>query len=194
MKRIQLALFASGSGTNAENIIMYFANNQYINVRCLYSNNPGAFALIRAARLGIEPITFTREEFYQTPRVRDSLFKREIDLIVLAGFLWLVPGNLLDSFPVINIHPALLPGYGGKNMYGDRVHEAVIRNKEKESGITIHYVNEKYDEGAIIFQTACRVEPSDTPASLAAKIHQLEYTHYPRIIEQVAGSLAHEVK
>lgn len=181
----RIALFASGSGTNAQNIIEYFADNQNIKVDCLLSNNPGAYALTRAKNFRIDTFVFSKEEFYHTSLVSEYLLSRGINLIVLAGFLWLVPPPLLDMFTVINIHPALLPAYGGKNMYGNRVHQAVIENRENCSGITIHYVNEKYDDGAIIFQASCRVEPDDTPDTLAARIHELEYRHYPAVIEQV---------
>jgi phosphoribosylglycinamide formyltransferase 1 len=189
MANRRIAVFASGSGTNAQNIIDYFADNQHIEVSCLLSNKPNAYALTRAKNLGVEAICFTREQFYQTPWVVDYLKDIDIDLIVLAGFLWLIPPILIDNFPIINIHPALLPKYGGKNMFGDNVHQAVLQNKEKVSGITIHYVNEKYDDGAIIFQTTCPVEVTDTVDSLANKVHQLEYKYYPQIIEQVINSL-----
>jgi phosphoribosylglycinamide formyltransferase 1 len=185
----RIAVFASGSGTNAQNIIEYFADNQYIDVSCILSNKPTAFVVTRARNLGIEATVFNREQFYDSTRVVDYLKDKHIDLVVLAGFLWLVPPLLINNFPVINIHPALLPKYGGKNMYGDYVHQAVLQNKEKVSGITIHYVNEKYDDGAIIFQTTCPVEMSDSVDSLANKVHQLEYKYYPMIIEKVINSL-----
>lgn len=183
MKKI--AIFASGSGSNAQNIIEYFQGNRNVIVDSLWSNNENAYALIRAERLGVETFTFGRDEFYNSIDVLEELSDRKIDLIVLAGFLWLVPRNLTEEFPIINIHPALLPKYGGKGMYGNYVHEAVIKNKEKESGISIHYVNERYDEGNIIFQATCDVEAGDTPDSVAQKVHELEYEHYPRIIEEV---------
>ncbi|MDD4192147.1 MAG: phosphoribosylglycinamide formyltransferase [Mangrovibacterium sp.] len=183
MKRI--AIFASGSGTNAQNIIEYFRNSRDITVDSLWSNNENAYALIRAEKLGIETFTFGRDELYRSIEVLETLSERKIDLIVLAGFLWLVPQNLTEEFTVINIHPALLPKYGGKGMYGRHVHEAVIRNKEKESGISVHYVNERYDAGNIIFQTRCAVVPADNAQTLAEKIHRLEYEYYPRIIEEL---------
>ena len=183
MKRI--AIFASGSGTNAQNIIEYFRNSRNVIVDSLWSNNEHAYALIRAERLGIETFTFGRDELYRSIEVLEALSERKVDMIVLAGFLWLVPHNLTEEFIVINIHPALLPKYGGKGMYGSYVHEAVIRSKDKESGITIHYVNEQYDAGDIIFQSKCAVEPGDTPDTLAEKVHKLEYEHYPRIIEEL---------
>jgi phosphoribosylglycinamide formyltransferase 1 len=180
----KLAVFASGSGTNAQAIIQYFAGNQNIVVDSLWSNNPKAYALIRAENLGIDAFTFNREQFYEKNDVVEKLKKRSIDLVVLAGFLWLVPENLIDSFPIINIHPALLPKYGGKGMYGMRVHQAVIDNKEIETGISIHIVNKNYDEGELIFQATCPVSPEDTPEEVARKVHDLEYEFYPRIIEK----------
>jgi phosphoribosylglycinamide formyltransferase-1 len=183
MKKI--AIFASGSGSNAQNIIEYFNGNRNVIVDSLWSNNENAYALIRAERLGVETFTFSRDEFYHSIDILDELTDRKIDMIVLAGFLWLVPRYLTEEFPIINIHPALLPKYGGKGMYGQFVHEAVVKNKEKSSGITIHYVNEKYDEGNIIFQANCDVEQSDTPDDVAQKIHLLEHEHFPRVIEEV---------
>jgi len=183
MKRI--AIFASGSGTNAQNIIEYFRNSREVIVDSLWSNNEEAYALIRAEKLGIETFTFDRDELYHSIEVLDTLTDRKVDMIVLAGFLWLLPTSLTEEFLTINIHPALLPKYGGKGMYGKYVHEAVINNKEKESGITIHLVNEKYDSGDILFQASCKVESGDTPESLAAKVHKLEYEHYPKVIEEI---------
>jgi phosphoribosylglycinamide formyltransferase 1 len=185
----RIAVFASGSGTNAQKIMEYFKDNQQIKVECLLSNTSKAYALTRAKNFGIDTVIFSREAFYQTSQVLDYLCDRKISLIVLAGFLWLVPVDLINKYPVINIHPALLPAYGGKNMYGSRVHEAVIQNGEQFSGISIHYVNEKYDEGTIIFQAKCAVESDDTPETLAARIHLLEYQYYPAIIEQVINTL-----
>lgn len=189
MRPMQIALFASGSGTNAQRIIEYFADNQKIKVAALLSNHPAAYALVRAREAGVETLLFNREEFYRTSLIEDYLEKKEISLVVLAGFLWLVPPSLVRRFTVINIHPALLPAYGGKNMYGRHVHEAVLSNGEAYSGITIHYVDEEYDAGKVIFQARCRVEPGDTADTLAERIHGLEYLHYPRVIEQVAESL-----
>jgi phosphoribosylglycinamide formyltransferase 1 len=183
----RIAIFASGSGTNAENIIRFFRPAENIEVRLVLSNKPGAKVLERAEKLGVKSTVFTRDELYNSELILQQLLGQEINFIVLAGFLWLVPESLVKAFPgrIVNIHPALLPGYGGKGMYGARVHEAVIANGEKESGITIHYVNEKYDDGDIIFQARCPVDEYETPDSLATKIHQLEYEHYPRIIEKV---------
>jgi phosphoribosylglycinamide formyltransferase 1 len=181
----QIAIFASGSGTNAQRIIEYFTENEHVRVSCLLSNSRDAFALTRAENLGVETLVFSRNDLNYSSIVYDFLLERKIDLIVLAGFLWLIPEKLIRNFTIINIHPALLPKYGGKNMYGHFVHEAVIQNREKQSGITIHYVNEKYDDGTIIFQAACDVLPDDTPETLASRIHQLEYQHYPKIIGQI---------
>ncbi len=183
MKRI--AIFASGSGTNAQKIIEYFSTSKEIIVDSLWSNNENAYALIRAEKLGIETITFDREEFYRSNDILDQLYDHRIDMIVLAGFLWLIPRNLTELFTVINIHPALLPKYGGKGMYGMNVHQAVLASKDKESGISIHQVNQDYDKGKIIFQATCPVLPKDTSETLAARIHELEYQHYARVIEEI---------
>lgn len=183
MKKI--AIFASGSGSNAENIAQYFETNENLNIECIYSNKADAFVLERAKKFNIPTVVFSRDDFYRSTKVLDSLKKYDVDLIVLAGFLWLIPGNLIENFTLINIHPALLPKYGGKGMYGHHVHEAVVANKETHSGITIHYVNDRYDEGQIIFQAKCEVLPSDTADDVAAKVHQLEYDHFPRVIDQL---------
>jgi len=153
----------------------------------LLSNKSNAYALVRAEKYGVPTCVFSRDEFYSTNNIIDLLIKEEIDLVVLAGFLWLVPVNLIRAFPdkMINIHPALLPKYGGKGMYGMYVHQAVIESGDSESGISIHYVNEKYDEGKIIFQAKCEVTKEDTPESLAQKIHQLEYEYFPKVIEEL---------
>ncbi|MFZ5939478.1 MAG: phosphoribosylglycinamide formyltransferase [Bacteroidota bacterium] len=182
-----IAIFASGSGTNAENIIQFFRTTSMARVSLVLCNKPGAGVLERARRFDIETVVFSRDQFYETNEVLRILIDRQTDLVVLAGFLWLVPPSLLQAYPgrVINIHPALLPQYGGKGMYGEKVHEAVIRNGEKESGITIHYVNERYDEGSTIFQARCSVEPGESPESLARKVHELEYRHYPQVISDL---------
>lgn len=186
----KLALFASGNGTNVQQITEYFKNNNDVNIKLVVVNKKEAYVRQRAKNLGIEDIYFSREDFYNSNKVLDVLKEREIDFIVLAGFLWMVPQNIIDNFPnsIINIHPALLPKYGGKGMYGHHVHEAVIANKEKESGITIHYVNKHYDEGQIIFQKKCEVMPTDTADDLAAKIHILEKEYFPKVIESVLES------
>ncbi len=186
----KIAVFASGSGTNAQKIIQHFVDNKYISVDSLWSNNPAAYALVRAASLGIDAFVFTRKELYETDEVLLKLKDRSIDLIVLAGFLWLIPNSLVKSFPILNIHPALLPKYGGKGMYGMKVHQAVVENGEEKSGISIHQVNEKYDEGALVFQAECSIDPGDTPEIVAQKVHELEYRYYPMIIEKFLAEAA----
>jgi phosphoribosylglycinamide formyltransferase-1 len=185
MKKI--AILASGSGTNAERIARYFAAHPSIGVDMILSNRADAYVLKRAEAMQIPTSIFTRQELADPGGVAALLERRKISLVVLAGFLWLVPPALLNAFPqkVINIHPALLPGYGGKNMYGSRVHQAVIDTGETESGITIHRVNDQYDRGDIIFQARCPVLPDDTIATLAQRIHELEYQHFPQVIEQL---------
>ncbi|MBN1953337.1 MAG: phosphoribosylglycinamide formyltransferase [Bacteroidales bacterium] len=182
-----IAIFASGSGTNAQAIADHFSGGSEANIACILSNKENAYVLERAKRLTIPAYTFTREEFYGSDRILKILEGHRIDFVVLAGFLWLVPENLITAYPraIVNIHPALLPKYGGKGMYGGKVHEAVIANGEKESGITIHYVNQHYDEGTTIFQARCEVKPGDTPATLANRIHELEHKHYPEVIRQL---------
>ncbi len=188
---IKIAIFASGSGTNAENIAKYFDNHLRARVDIILSNNPNAYVLERAKKLHIPAIVFTREQLYEDNTVLNLLKFRGIDFIALAGFLWKIPENIIKAYPqrIVNIHPALLPKYGGKGMYGNHVHKAVLEAGEKKSGITIHYVNENYDEGDIIFQTQCPVLPDDTVETLAQRLHQLEYEHYPRIIEQLITNL-----
>jgi len=185
----KIAIFASGSGTNAQRIIEYFKGHSFISVDLVLSNNPEAYVLTRAKSEGIPSVIFSRKEFYESEDVLTILEERKITFIVLAGFLWLIPDYLLHAYSgkIVNIHPALLPKYGGKGMYGMRVHETVKNSGDKESGITIHMVNEHYDEGQIIFQARCKIDPTDTPQSLAHKIHALEYEHYPRIIESLTG-------
>ncbi len=187
MKKKRIAIFASGSGTNAENIGRFFTNHPGAEVCLILSNKKDAGVIPRAKKLGIPCIVFNREEFYDTGKVLSYLEQYKIDFIVLAGFLWLIPKYLIQIYPkhIINIHPALLPKYGGKGMYGLFVHETVIRNKDSKSGITIHYVNEEYDAGNIIFQAKCKVTSSETPESLAAKVHALEYEYFPKVIEGI---------
>lgn len=184
MKKI--AIFASGSGSNAENIIQYFAQKPQFCVKSVFCNVPDAYVLERVKKYRIPTFVFNREEFRNPDKVFRQLQEQEIDFIVLAGFLWLLPSFITAAWPdkIVNIHPALLPAYGGKGMYGHHVHEAVIAAGEKESGITIHYVNDHYDQGAIIFQAKCPVYPTDTPEELAARVHELEYKHFPQIIEE----------
>jgi len=181
----RIAIFASGSGTNAENIIRYFAGNKQIKIESLWSNKPDALALKRAKKMGVSTFVFTRKELNETGEVAKKLKERKIDLIVLAGFLWLIPESLISNFDIINIHPALLPKYGGKGMYGMNVHRAVIENCETESGITIHLVNPVYDDGEILFKARCPVQPGDTPEEVAQKVHKLEYKHFPEVIEKL---------
>ncbi|MHA7056835.1 phosphoribosylglycinamide formyltransferase [Aquimarina sp. M1] len=187
MKRI--IIFASGSGTNAENIIKYFQERKNAEVTHVFSNNLRAKVLKRAHDLKVKALHFDKESFYGSNEVLNILKDAQPDIIVLAGFLWIFPKKIIDVFPnkVINIHPALLPKYGGKGMYGSHVHEAIIRNKEKESGITIHYVNEHYDEGAIIFQAKTPVGSDDSAEDVAKAIHVLEYKHFPAVIEKALG-------
>ncbi|WP_439558907.1 phosphoribosylglycinamide formyltransferase [Dyadobacter sp.] len=185
MKRI--AIFASGSGTNAEKISEYFSERADVEVSLIFTNNPMAGVIKRACSLQIPVVFFDKKTFYQTGKIPQILANERIDLVVLAGFMMLVPPALVNAFPdkIINIHPALLPKYGGKGMYGQFVHEAVVNAGERESGITIHYVNEHYDEGNIIFQATCEVEPTDTADDVAAKVHALEYEHYARVIDEL---------
>jgi len=184
---IRLAILASGNGTNAQRIMEYFCFHSAAKVTLLLSNNPDAPVLERAGKMHVPTVTFNRNDLYHTRHILDLLSVQGIDWIILAGFLWLIPENILHFYPgrIINIHPALLPKYGGKGMYGMKVHETVLKNEEKESGITIHFVNEKYDEGQVIFQAKCPVMKEDTAASLAARIHELEYLHFPEVIEQI---------
>lgn len=185
MKRI--VIFASGSGTNAENLITYFKQNGRAMVVLVLSNNPNAKVLERAQRLKVRSLFFNKMAFSETDEVLDALKTSNPDLIVLAGFLWKFPEKILNEFPnkIINIHPALLPKYGGKGMYGMHVHEAVVKNKETETGITIHYVNEHYDEGAIIFQAKCKLSSKDSSEDVASKIHELEMEHFPKVVESL---------
>ncbi len=183
----KLSLFASGNGTNVQQISEYFANNSEVKVDCVVVNKQNIFVIQRAKNLGIDCFYFNKEDFYNSNKVLDLMQQRGIDYIILAGFLWLIPDSLLKNYDhkIINIHPALLPNYGGKGMYGHHVHEAVIQAKEQQSGITIHYVNEKYDSGDIIFQAKCKIDAQDTAEDLATKIHLLEKQYYPQIIEKV---------
>lgn len=188
----RIAIFASGSGSNAEQITHHLAASSDVTVSLILTNNPKAGVIDRARRgfgcgQHVPVLVFDRPGFYQTDRVVDLLRAQAIDLVVLAGFMWLVPPALVQAFPgrIVNIHPALLPKFGGKGMYGQHVHEAVVAAGETQSGITIHFVNEHYDEGQIIFQAACPVVPTDSPDDVAQKVHQLEYAHYPRVVSEV---------
>ena len=184
MKKI--VVFASGSGTNAENIIKYFLNSSKAKVVSVFTNNPAAKVIERAAKLDLSSQIFSKQELNESFLLQ-KINAFQPDLIVLAGFLLKVPQNLIDAYPnkIVNIHPALLLKFGGKGMYGMHIHEAVVANKETETGITIHYVNENYDEGAILFQAAVVITPQDTPEDVAVKIHELEQKHFPIIIDNL---------
>src|SRR5690606_15720712 len=183
----RIAIFASGSGSNAQKIMEHFKYSHDAEVSLILTNNPEAYVLQRADNFEVPSHVFDRHEFYNTDNIVELLNRMQIDLIVLAGFLWLVPENLLKSFPnkIINIHPALLPAYGGKGMYGDRVHKVVTENKEEESGITIHYVNERFDEGEIIYQARFKIEKDDNLEMVKFKGHQLEHQYFPKVIENL---------
>ena len=185
-----IALFASGAGSNAQKIIEYFKGHNQIKVALVVCNKPGAGVISIAEQADIPVLLVEKEKFFRSNAYTDELKEQDIRFIVLAGFLWKIPDTLIKTFPgkIINIHPALLPNYGGKGMYGSRVHEAVIANKEKESGITVHYVDDLYDHGKIIFQVTCPVKENDTAGSLAQRIHQLEHEHYPEVIEKILKS------
>lgn len=188
LKINKIAIFASGSGTNAENIIRYFNDRNRVKVVLVATENPGAFVVERAKRLGVEYLIFSMQEFREGA-VLHTLKAKGIDFVVLAGFLKLIPDAMIAAFParIVNIHPALLPKYGGRGMYGHYVHRAVIANGDLESGITIHYVSGAYDTGDIIFQAKCPVLPNDTPDTLAQRVHGLEYEHFPRVIDELLG-------
>uniref|UniRef100_UPI00404B525D phosphoribosylglycinamide formyltransferase n=1 Tax=Gelidibacter sp. TaxID=2018083 RepID=UPI00404B525D len=188
MKR--MVIFASGSGSNAENLITFFQNRDDASVVLVLTNNPYAKVLERCKNLNVSALSFNKKAFTETVIVLNILKDIQPDLIILAGFLWKFPEHILREFPnkVINIHPALLPKYGGKGMYGMHVHEAVVSNKETETGITIHYVNEHYDEGAIIFQAKCIVNENDTAEDVADKIHYLEMIHFPEAVAEIINS------
>ena len=183
----RIAIFASGSGSNAQKIMEHFKNSHEAEVSIILTNNPDAYVLQRADNFEIPSHIFDRHEFRETDHVVQILKNLQIDLIVLAGFLWLVPKNLLEAFPnqIINIHPALLPKYGGKGMYGDFVHQAVLDNKEADSGITIHFVNEKFDEGEVIHQSRFKIEADDDLKMIKFKGQQLEHLHFPKVIENL---------
>ena len=186
-----IAIFASGSGSNAENIINYFSGSQKIKIALILSNNKKAYVLKRAETHQIKSHIFSKDVFYNSEDILSVLKNHQIDFIVLAGFLLLIPPYLLAHYPnkIINIHPALLPKYGGKGMYGHYVHQAVFDNFEKESGITIHYVNEEYDKGSIIFQKSIPLDPIDTPDIIAKKVLELEHEYYSKTIEAEINKL-----
>lgn len=183
MKRI--AIFASGSGTNAENIIHYSRQKMSFEVVKMYCNKPTAGIIEKASKLDIPIEIFSRNIFYNTNYIVDDLTRNNIDFVVLAGFLWLIPESLLAGFDdkIVNIHPALLPKFGGKGMYGMRVHEAVKEQGETQTGITIHKVNKEYDKGEILFQAKCKVLETDSPDEIAHKVHELEYAHFPKVLD-----------
>lgn len=181
---INVAIFASGAGSNAQQIINYFANAPHIKITLIICNKPGAGVLHIANKAGIPALLIEKERFFKGDHYLPELKEQHINFIILAGFLWKIPVELIAAYPkkIVNIHPALLPKYGGKGMYGHFVHDAVISNKEKESGITIHYVDELYDHGAVIFQASCVVDENDNGDTLAKKVHALEHLHYPKVI------------
>jgi phosphoribosylglycinamide formyltransferase-1 len=182
-----IVLFASGNGTNVQNIAEYFAISKEICIKLIVCNKPDAYVLKRARMMQIETLVISKQMLYETEEVIRILNEVNADLIVLAGFLWLVPENLINAFPdkIINIHPSLLPKYGGKGMYGIRIHEAVVANQETFTGVTIHYVNQDYDQGKIIYQELCNITANDTPKDVAKKVHMLEYACTPKVIEKL---------
>ena len=186
-KKPGIVIFASGSGTNAVKLIEHASLNNTYRVLSVFSNKKNAPVLEKAQTRNIPTTTFTKEAFYENDTVKSQLEQLKPELIVLAGFMWIFPQDILEEFPqrVVNIHPALLPKYGGKGMYGDHVHKAVLENNEERSGISIHYVNENYDEGRIIAQYETRIAEDETLDSLKQKIHQLEHEHYPKIIDEL---------
>jgi phosphoribosylglycinamide formyltransferase-1 len=190
LKKINLAIFASGTGTNAKKIIHHFKNSLRIEIKIIVCNNPAAEVLIIADNEKIPALMVEKKKFKETGYVNE-LKSLDIDFIVLAGFLWKIPPVLIHVYPdkIINIHPALLPAFGGKGMYGNAVHAAVIAAKEKQSGITIHFVDEKYDHGKIIFQKSCTIIENESVESLAKKIHELEHTYYPKQIEKIVTAV-----
>lgn len=181
----RIAIFASGSGSNAQKIMEHFKRSNDAEVALILTNNPDAYVLQRADNFEVPSHIFDRKEFYETDKIVQLLKNLNIDLVVLAGFLWLVPQNLLKAFPnkIINIHPSLLPKYGGKGMYGEKVHQAVLTDGEQESGITIHFVNEAFDEGEIIHQSKFKIEKGDDLKMIKFKVQQLEHQHFPKVIE-----------
>ncbi len=190
MKINTMAIFASGSGSNAENIIRHFSEKKMVKTVIIVTENPKAFVLERARRLNVKRHVLDAETV-RGERLFDFLKQQDVDFIVLAGYLKLVPKVVVEHFRgrIVNIHPALLPKFGGKGMYGIRVHEAVLQAKEKESGITIHYVDTNYDEGSVIFQAKCPVIECDKPETLAERVHELEYEHYPMVLESIIAKL-----
>ena len=190
MDSVNIAIFASGSGTNAENIIRYFSPNPSVQVKLVLTNREDAYVLKRAEKLKIPGIIFSANDLREGTKVDEILIDNKIDYLILAGFLLKIPDRIVTKYRgrIINIHPALLPKYGGKGMYGSRVHQAVVDSLEKESGITIHLVDEVYDNGEALFQAKCTLDPDESAETLATKIHQLEKEHYPRVIDEYIKS------
>ncbi|MFF5379824.1 phosphoribosylglycinamide formyltransferase [Pedobacter suwonensis] len=188
----RIAIFASGSGSNAQKLMEHFKRSNEIEISLVLTNNADAYVLQRADNFEIPTHIFDRNEFYQTDEVVDLLKNLEIDFIVLAGFLWLIPKNLIHAYPgrIVNIHPAILPKFGGKGMYGDYVHQAVMAAGETEGGITIHYVNENYDEGEYIHQARYRIDKNDSLEMIKFKGQQLEHLHYPRVVESIVKKIS----
>lgn len=187
MKTKRIVLFASGSGSNVENIFNHFKDRNDVEIVCVLSNNKEAKVFERCERLKLSALYFNRQAFSKSDFILNMLLGLNPDLIVLAGFLWKIPERITSSFnqKIINIHPALLPKYGGKGMYGMHVHNAILANKESETGITIHYVNPNYDEGAIIHQSRTSIDKTDSAQDIATKVHQLEYAHFPKVIDTI---------
>ena len=185
--QINIALFASGNGSNAQNIVEHFKENDTLNPCLILTNKADAYVIERAKNMNIPCVVFTGKELRESTKITDLLNDYSIDFIVLAGFLLRIPQNIVDLFPnkIVNIHPALLPKFGGKGMYGDFVHKAVKEAHETETGITIHYVNEHYDDGHIIFQKKVALSETDTPYQIAEKVHALEYEYFPKVIEDI---------
>lgn len=183
----KIVIFASGQGSNAKRIIKYFSNSQQVEVTHVFSNNIKAPVLKAAHELDVNALHFDRNAFYETNEVLNLLKDIDPDLIILAGFLWMMPSSIIEKFPnkIINLHPALLPKYGGKGMYGAKVHQAVLDNNEEETGISFHYVNEKYDEGEIIAQEKIKINDGETVSSLQKRIHTLEHEHFVKVIEKL---------
>jgi len=193
LKRI--AIFASGSGSNAQRIMEHFKRNKEMEVALVLCNKPDAYVLQRADNFEVPTHVFNREELYHTNSIDNLMKNLEIDLIVLAGFMWLIPERIIQAYSkrIVNIHPALLPKFGGEGMYGKKVHEAVLESGDTETGISIHYVNELFDEGEIIYQSRCLIDSNDDAEKLAYKVHQLEHLHYPKIIEDLLKKLDKKV-
>jgi phosphoribosylglycinamide formyltransferase-1 len=190
----KIAIFASGTGSNAQKMIEYFDSHPNIQVGLVVSNKPGAGVLEKARLAGVETLVVNRSSFYETTSLLSALKAQEISFIVLAGFLWLIPAYLVEAYPnkMVNIHPALLPKFGGKGMYGHHVHQAVKAAGEKESGISIHWVNEHYDEGDILFQARCKLSADDEPEDIARKVQQLEHKHFAPVVESILlGTFSH---